>query len=570
MNITLYNSIADPKRVDKLLLLTVARRLTGYLRHGASVINPVVEIELGLNEEIIVDDERVDVNDEDGNKIINFGLNIFRSNYMYIAEFQRYYFITDIESLNNRLWAIHGHVDVLQSYAVELRLHTALIDRNEFSYIGTIQDNRRELNTKTNVYSILSPTEIGYDNLSTKLPIDNPFTKEDKLSEVYRYILTVYNPGNISFPGDMYRRSFTSNCKYVMQGDQVNNLLSQLNSGKPSGTSSTDKTLWFEIKNIYANNPMEAITSLLAYPINLQKKFGIESSDLSSISIGDFSTTAKGAIMNTKIDENFKFDVGNFYFECLTNTGTYLPKLHRKNITPETETEPATYVDIPVAVSNMMGSNWWDYLSEISIFLPYAGFINVYPEDVLGRQLHVKLGIDGETGSGIYFLYTAPGGTALFDEENLTLIKTVNTQIGMPVALSATNHAEKQRNMLQVGASTAAGAVLGGVAGAVLGGAVSALSGKFTTTVQRGTFSGGNWAENYVDLQIAVNIIHKPPIESDEVFKHENGLPLKQERLLALVSGYTEISKIRLNLIPRATKTELDELEELLRVGVIF
>lgn len=580
MNITLYNSIADPKRVDKLLLLTVARRLTGYLRHGASVINPVVEIELGLNEEIIVDDERVDVNDEDGNKIVNFGLNIFRSNYMYIAEFQRYYFITNIESLNNRLWAIHGHVDVLQSYAVELRLHTALIDRNEFSYNSSIIDERRTFNEKVNIINVqLKDSDIKgkteKDKTINQFQKDRPSTAtEDTWDSTYRYIVTIYSPEEESSTGynkkydekytynDNYKRSFNSNTKYVVDANNLSILTNSLNSPDGNGV-----IIWNALRNLFANNPIEGIVSVMGYPISLSPLL-TTFSNLHPIRIGEFETGAVGFRVNNEIDRNFNIITGWFFLECLQSDGTYLPKIEVVKSPQEGGTFKDKNYTIPVPINDRYGVNWWDYTSEISIFLPYAGFITLYPYDIINKRIFLKLGIDGETGAGIYYIYTEPYNAEILTD--LTLIKTVNAQIGMPISMSSTNHQEKLRNILQLGVSTASGALLGGGVGAVVGAGASLLSGGFTTNVQRGTFTGGNWAENYVPAEPFINIIRKTPTESDEVFKHENGLPLKQERLLALVTGYTEISKIRLNLIPRATKTELDELEELLRVGVIF
>lgn len=50
-------------------------------------------------------------------------------NYMYIYQFHRYYFITDIVSVRNGLWSITGEVDVLESYKSDIKaLHVILSD----------------------------------------------------------------------------------------------------------------------------------------------------------------------------------------------------------------------------------------------------------------------------------------------------------------------------------------------------------------------------------------------------------------------------------------------------------
>lgn len=52
-------------------------------------------------------------------------------NYLRIAEFNRYYFITDIRSIRNNLWEITCHCDVLYTYAQDIVSHKAIIARQE-------------------------------------------------------------------------------------------------------------------------------------------------------------------------------------------------------------------------------------------------------------------------------------------------------------------------------------------------------------------------------------------------------------------------------------------------------
>lgn len=65
------------------------RTYRGNLRQEASITNP----------QIIIEAEN---------------LSLF--NYMYIPQFGRYYYITDIVSIRNNLWSVFGKVDVLMSF----------------------------------------------------------------------------------------------------------------------------------------------------------------------------------------------------------------------------------------------------------------------------------------------------------------------------------------------------------------------------------------------------------------------------------------------------------------------
>lgn len=60
--------------------------------------------------------------------------NITTYNYMYISDLQRYYFIDDIISLNNGLWRVSGHVDVLQTYSSSIMAQNAVIKRQQSKY----------------------------------------------------------------------------------------------------------------------------------------------------------------------------------------------------------------------------------------------------------------------------------------------------------------------------------------------------------------------------------------------------------------------------------------------------
>ena len=55
-------------------------------------------------------------------------------NYMYIPDFNRYYFIDDIVSKNNVIWEVSGHVDVLETYKADILKQSAVISRQQNKY----------------------------------------------------------------------------------------------------------------------------------------------------------------------------------------------------------------------------------------------------------------------------------------------------------------------------------------------------------------------------------------------------------------------------------------------------
>ena len=104
MDITL-GTIADEKnKLNKTF--SNQRTYSGTLKDQTSVIKPSLIIEAE-------------------------NLSLF--NYMYIASFGRYYFITDIESVRNNLWKITGKVDVLMSFKSGIETCPVILSNTEIT-----------------------------------------------------------------------------------------------------------------------------------------------------------------------------------------------------------------------------------------------------------------------------------------------------------------------------------------------------------------------------------------------------------------------------------------------------
>lgn len=108
-----YKSSAEQNRVDKTNFLTADMIISGVLREASSLIHPS----------------------------ITFTSDIIPTfNYVYIPIFNRYYYVTDITSIKNKLWQMSLTIDVLMTYKEALLVCTGYIDRNENEYNGLIPD----------------------------------------------------------------------------------------------------------------------------------------------------------------------------------------------------------------------------------------------------------------------------------------------------------------------------------------------------------------------------------------------------------------------------------------------
>lgn len=113
MTLTLFTNLSENNCMDKNL--SEIKSLTGDLRAESSMIDPVIMIEADA-----------DV--------------IAEVNYAYIDEFERWYFVTNIDSVRTGLWRLTMHVDVLYTYAAAIRENYAIIERNEFEYDLELND----------------------------------------------------------------------------------------------------------------------------------------------------------------------------------------------------------------------------------------------------------------------------------------------------------------------------------------------------------------------------------------------------------------------------------------------
>ena len=111
-DIKLMNNQEELNKITKTPIEVMT--LNGTLREQTDIVNPQINVE--------------------------YNGTLTNVNYMYIAEFNRYYFITKIESVRTGLWRIYAHCDVLKTYANGILGTPAVIARNEKQYNLLLND----------------------------------------------------------------------------------------------------------------------------------------------------------------------------------------------------------------------------------------------------------------------------------------------------------------------------------------------------------------------------------------------------------------------------------------------
>lgn len=100
---------------------TATYSLEGTLKDGCDIINPVIRLRIGDSQDIKVP-------------------TITKCNYMYISNFNRYYWITDFNIYRNTVLDVTGHVDVLKTYSSEILSNSGLILRSQSNYTKMLDD----------------------------------------------------------------------------------------------------------------------------------------------------------------------------------------------------------------------------------------------------------------------------------------------------------------------------------------------------------------------------------------------------------------------------------------------
>ena len=136
MNINFYRT-TDENNVVYKTLTNVLSFENCVLKEKSSVISPTI--------------------------FINTNTNICTYNYSYIPEFKRYYYITDIVSVNNNYWQISLKVDVLMSYKNELSKIKGIMLRSEKKFNTYINDEKFKV--------------LNYNRIQTKVFPNSHFTK---------------------------------------------------------------------------------------------------------------------------------------------------------------------------------------------------------------------------------------------------------------------------------------------------------------------------------------------------------------------------------------------------------
>lgn len=213
--------------------------------------------------------------------------------------------------------------------------------------------------------------------------------------------------------------------------------------------------------------------------------------------------------------------------------------------------------------------------TKVDIYVPGVGIRPLKAEDVMNATIHLKYNFDILTGNftaslkcGQSVLYKFQGNlkaTVPLTSRIFSALETVMKSAGNIATSYAMGSMAASSNPESTPESTK-NAAIRSAAGAAINSAVNVAMSK--VQLQRsGDISGST---GLLDDFKPYVIIHRPQQSLAGNFKKYKGYPSNISARLNSLKGYTEIEYIHLTGIDGATDTELNEIESLLKGGVII
>lgn len=225
-------------------------------------------------------------------------------------------------------------------------------------------------------------------------------------------------------------------------------------------------------------------------------------------------------------------------------------------------TEQYTDVDCgSVRLSEYFG-NVYDYKdTSVELYLPFIGIVPLSVSDVMRASIHVVYHIDVLTGAclaDVEVTRDVGAGGVLYQYSG-------DCAVHYPV--SSGSYIGIVGGILSAGAGIAGTIASGGAAAPLVLGGASALMRMHTDVARSGGFSANAGA---MGAKVPYLIISRPQTALPENYLDIEGIGSNKTVMLNTCAGYTRIKEVYLQGIGDATEGELNELETLLKAGVIF
>lgn len=215
-----------------------------------------------------------------------------------------------------------------------------------------------------------------------------------------------------------------------------------------------------------------------------------------------------------------------------------------------------------IKVSKYFG-NILDYApyTKIQLFLPFIGVVSLDTNEVMGSTLNVTYRVDVLTGACL-----AQVSVSRSDYGAVMYTFSGNCAVQLPI--TGGNYSSIIANTIGIGASIGATIASGGaLAPVAVAGAAAGVSNSHLNVAHSGSIGANAGA---MGGKIPYLIITRPKPYNANNYNNFYGYPSNKTIKLSSCTGYTRVKDIHLENISSATDDELNEIESLLKEGVII
>lgn len=575
MQIILYNSTAESNRVDKSTSIEVLFTLDGFLRDGCSILDPVVKVSMPA------------------------GTNVSKINYAYIADFGRYYFVTDIRVDRNLTWEISMHSDPLMSFKEQLLNVTCMVARNEFNFDAYLNDQLMPFKNTLTVFekqinsnlTASSPSVVCIVNIISKNPKNVTVANTTGDNNAYG--------GWSPYPPQSTNPTGKSLYTYAFVGDEVIRDFFDWLTSESGGASAASY-----IDSIYMLPFFEGGTyGADSMDVDISSVDGSQVSDPYSwgglFGFDLFATSASGEV---------SVPVG-------AKTWKYRPPVGNSILlaSPNAKMRYATRVSFS-AIGYEFPKNFTRFSprSTYSVYIPVAGWV-----DIDGRYLFAEkeepygllftTTIDPVTGDGLVAIMIQENNYGPNSRYRIADYKSISLLLPLPTTYTNADDIKRHQDangwklagsviggaaaviggialtVASAGAGSGAGAAMiaGGV-GAIAGGAGAAVGGGLTYVANEillvevgGASQDASPSSNqYVNKNFVFRVmIQEALYNTDEelaTYAHLLGRPCKKTGRLGDFKGLTVVDIMHLESIDGVYKSELEEISQMCISGILL
>ncbi len=209
-----------------------------------------------------------------------------------------------------------------------------------------------------------------------------------------------------------------------------------------------------------------------------------------------------------------------------------------------------------VNVSELYG-NATDYepYTKVACYLPFVGIVPLKTDDVMGKKVNIKYGVDVLTG-------TCLATITVTNLKGVTIaMYTFTGNCAVQLPLSGGNYSGVIRGLVGMVGSVAVGGAIGAI-----GAVGSALNSKLDVA------HSGSIGSNAGAMGVRKPYLIITRAEPNDALNYNKyyGFPSNQAVSLKSCLGYTRVKEVHVEDVNNATITEKNEIESLLKSGVII